>query len=157
MIVLILIAFLAFLGVLSSKNDSKYYIFVVVLSLATLYAFFQPTKGFDLYRHYEIFDYVKSINIKSLFNENGDYNISYSALLYNIYLDGSPAYILYVFLLSRIGGEWMLIFTTTALVYGIPMYICYTVGKKYDLSYLAINSSIIFLTSSSIVDATFSL
>lgn len=145
MAALLLIAFLVFCGVVSVKYDSKYFIFITILALSGLYVFLEPTINFDLFRHYEIYDYVSKCSWREIFNINRDYNMSYSALLYNIYTETSPIYIMYIFILSRVAGKKLLIFVTTMIVYGIPMSIIYSIGKKFKLSNLNINISVIFL------------
>ena len=145
MLVFFVIFVLATLGVIFAKSDSRWYIVLCSVTLATLYLFFEPLEEFDLYRHYEIFSYVEGLEWAELFELNEEYNTSFVALLYNIYLESSPAYIVFLFGLSRFGGAKLLIFVTTLLVYGIPMYIVYSAGKKNGTDNVSINASIIFL------------
>lgn len=142
MLVLCVISFLILLGI-AGKINSKVYIVFCLVCLSLMYYCVSPTSDFDLYRHYEIYSYIRDINVHDIFKKlNAS---SYVALLFNIYVESSPAYILYVFFLSRIGGSHLLILITNILVYGIVFYIIYDIGKKNGISDKKINLAIVFM------------
>lgn len=145
MIIAIILIFLVFIGLVTQKYDSKLYIIFCLCCLAGTYLLVNPTSDFDLYRHYEIYDIVQSLELKEVFQERNYLNNTFTGLLFNQYVTGSPVYIFFVFLCSRIAGHKLLIIVTTILVYGIPMYVIYSVGRDKKYSNGIINLSVIFL------------
>lgn len=136
---------LLILGISMKKYDSRFFAGVIIVIFSILYLLFEPTAEFDLYRHYEIYDIIKDLSLREALAGNQSLLYNTSGLLYNIYAESSPVYILLVFLLSRFFPHKAIIVFSILIVYGVPMYIMRDIGRKNNIAKQYINLSYVAL------------
>ena len=105
-----------FWGCLAFVIPRKYmriYMILASIGLSSLYFFYQPPVSYDLYRHYEVLHILRRYDLWTVMS--GAINKYYESI--EIYQMGSPLYLLYAFLISRLQVDQLLAVITGIITY----------------------------------------
>lgn len=107
-------------GVIIPKKYFKFYMFISIMGISSLYFYFVPTKIFDLFRHYETIKYIESYSVYQIIFEK---NFLTANSLAKLYLTEYPIYCLFIKFISMFGKKELLPVTIGMISYGVPAYI----------------------------------
>lgn len=119
------------------KKYFKIYMLISAILLPCLYFFIEPSSEYDLSRHYEMFDIVRSYKFKDL-TSTGNYALT-------IYFEEYKAYIILLWIVSRLNIKELLPVFTGIIVYCIEFGLANKILKqnsaekwKYVLGYILV-------------------
>ncbi len=113
MIITCTILFWGCLGFLIPKKYMRIYMILASVGLSSLYFFFVPPVGYDLYRHYEVLHILRNNHLFSALS--GALNQTHEAL--ESYQQGSPVYLVYAYFISKLRIDQLLPVISSIIVY----------------------------------------
>ena len=113
MIVWFSVIFWGCLGFVIPRKYMRIYMILAAVGLSSLYFFFQPPVRYDLYRHYEMMHLIRKYDLWTVMS--GALN-NKNRVLESIQ-QGSPVYLFYTYLISRLQIDQLLPVLTGIVIY----------------------------------------
>lgn len=139
MIIGMALAFFGLIGFLIPREHLKKYYLLVAFILSTSLVFYNPPETDDLYRYYNMFDIIKDLSFKDLLN--GQFGVTdwYYNYMLSDYMQSSRTFMVILFVIAKLGIKQLLPMLFCMLSYVPIVILIDKLGKREELSRLALN------------------
>ena len=135
MIVLTTLLFYGFLTFLFKVRYQKIYLMVLVIGVSALYFWYFAPDGSDLYRHYNMIQYLKGMSFSQVLSKT---LVESSDVLVSMYAEGAKVYLFLAYIISFLPVYNFLPFITGLVVYGLGVLRIYKEGKLIEADHFTI-------------------
>lgn len=141
MIVLTTLLFYGFLAFLVKGRYQKAYLLVLVIGISALYFWYFAPEGSDLYRHYNMLQYLKGMSLSQVFSKT---LVNSNDVLISMYAEGARVYLFLAYIISFLPTYNFLPFISGLIVYGLGVLRIYKEGERIKADHFTISITTLF-------------